>query len=187
MERYPYELICEIGSYLTNSSDLVSLLRTNKRYYRALQPILFRNDALYHNSSVLFWSAKYGSLDVMRMAIMWGADVNTKAHGCFKSLLDDMDDVGMLAGFKDQAIYPGQTTLIKAAWFNRSDMVALLLDRGANIHHLDHAGENALDAVHGIWTRSPKWVVTAPGEPDDCFRLLFRHGAQAYEEIRQIR
>src|SRR3569833_3298423 len=81
MDKLPYELIYQIGSHLSKDSDIYSFLRTCRRHFLILLPVLFRHNATNHNTSTLYKTARHGKREVAERAITYGANVGAGGGG----------------------------------------------------------------------------------------------------------
>ncbi|KAK3388710.1 hypothetical protein B0T20DRAFT_457304 [Sordaria brevicollis] len=87
IEGLPVELVLEIAESCDSFSDLASLARTSKWFYKILNPILYKLDVQSGNPCSLFWACQYGSLETLQLVHKAGASL-TQAWTSKKALRD---------------------------------------------------------------------------------------------------
>jgi ankyrin repeat protein len=93
------------------------------------------NEADVGGWTALHWAAQRGDLDMMRLLIDGGADVNARSKDI--RMIHSAVPTGASQG-------PLTTPLVAAAAAGHTSAVAMLLDHGAGLADLDHRGRTAL-------------------------------------------
>ncbi|KAK8109090.1 hypothetical protein PG984_014891 [Apiospora sp. TS-2023a] len=129
------EIICEHG---LEPVDLAHLASLHSALYQIAIPHLYKNDIQHGRSHCLMWAARNGSLRTLTNALDYGADPNMVGP-------DEADTENMLKRFADLPDFENirhdmrdvkeyGTPLHFAAKAGYNDIVAALLDAGANVH-----------------------------------------------------
>lgn len=124
----PNELILDIAELLESIADLGALVATNRRLYQTLNYILYRRDAKQETGGALGWGARQGLVNVIRMSLAQGADLNAYVP---------------VTGYDCERWSPWQcpsyitsrgklTPLHLAIFHEKEDVAALLIEYGAN-------------------------------------------------------
>ncbi|KAK8022610.1 hypothetical protein PG993_013377 [Apiospora rasikravindrae] len=137
----PVEILIEITCHSgLDPADLAHLATLHSALYHIAIPHLYKNDIQHGGSHCMFWAATNGRLQTLTKALEHGADPNVVGpdEADSEALLDAFADVGNPDNdhnFGDpllEEVYG--TPLHTAASFGHNDIVAALLDAGADVH-----------------------------------------------------
>ncbi|KAK7977946.1 hypothetical protein PG996_003997 [Apiospora saccharicola] len=117
-------------------ADLAHLATLHSALYHLVIPRLYKDNIRQRHAHCLFWAAKTGTLRTLSKALSYGADPNTAGP-------DEADTMEMLEAYADYT-----SLRIKVAWAQKvfgtplhfaaslghGEIVAALLDAGADIH-----------------------------------------------------
>ncbi|KAL5334637.1 ankyrin, partial [Aspergillus crustosus] len=87
----PSELILLITDVLVNQKDLNSFMRSNRRFYTVIRPVLYRHNAHHRNSSALLFAAKHGCTHLVQRLFAAGASLSASdtGEGCYYDVKPD--------------------------------------------------------------------------------------------------
>jgi ankyrin repeat protein len=106
----PNELLLIIAEHQDSQHDKNALARTNHRCHGLLNHHLYAYNAKHHAGSALHWGASHGLIRTVQVSLQQGADVESR---------DDRTD---------------SRPLIESTRLDHADIVALLMEHGANPH-----------------------------------------------------
>lgn len=76
LESLPVETLLQIAESCHSFADLASLARTNRWFYRVLNPLLYKLDVRSGSPCALFWACQVGSLETLKLVHKAGAALN---------------------------------------------------------------------------------------------------------------
>ncbi|KAH7185900.1 ankyrin repeat-containing domain protein [Fusarium flagelliforme] len=190
LRKLPNEMPCLIGAYC-QTGQLGSLSLVSRHFHALYNPCLYKHNILYDkpNKACVFWAAKKGSLDTLKLAFRYGADLNSTGA----------PSEGFIRTSAYSALDP-QTyaaPLHLAALYNHEHIVKWLLEKGTR---LDVPSRNLCGCkdLRNVRRLPPDWVFTPwypvhyaifHGGPinESILNLLLKHGAMyATEDLSPI-
>ncbi|KND92905.1 putative ankyrin repeat protein [Tolypocladium ophioglossoides CBS 100239] len=163
----PAEIILFVGEATNSSRSIAALARTGRRFYNALNVLLYKFNATRDHpaKSCLLWAAKSGCLETIKLGHRYGADLNVDG-----TTDDDWDFVE--DSIEGTAI-PFATPLQIAAHYDHFDIVQYLLESDVIIH----AESRNLCDCGGGKVRFPLHEAFYHCTNDDMAALLIEHGS----------
>ena len=76
----PNELLLRIAGCLDTAWDLNGFAQTNKFLHLMMNPVMYRYNIEFNNSSALSWAAEKGNISTVRLMVVAGADLETYTY-----------------------------------------------------------------------------------------------------------
>ncbi|KAJ5549344.1 hypothetical protein N7513_006578 [Penicillium frequentans] len=198
----PKELLIHISSFLSETSDLNALCRTNSIFHDLLTKILYRLD-IHQTSIALHWSAKHNQPSTTKKSLSAGADpqlisdFDNHVRGCTPlllaayygsesvlSLLLENDDINFNPNARDRKyLRPPISWAVKQG--HRHIVRALLRDERVDVNLEDKNGDTALLTAANISDWETVSLLVGSGRADP--RLRNRQGATALSKASRDR
>ena len=144
MAILPSELLLEIAEFMPSENDLVHLIKTCRHLYNNLIRLLYKTNVRQDEFSALIWSARRNLINVTKMSLDAGANVNTTSKGWMNmTALQVASSHGYLdiaklllskgASLEMKHSY-GLTALQFAVIRRHENIAMMLINRGADFH-----------------------------------------------------
>ena len=161
INHLPPDVLYDISDYVSSGS-LAALARTSRHFYSILNPHLYIKDIHYVDAdyACLFWAAKHGRLDTIKMAHSYGADLN----------------------FNRATTIAPPTPLHTAIKYLRPAVVEYIAQNGGELESPAWMSSAARPLPLGKALLARKIQPGGPGKMDAIAKILIRHGATMVDE-----
>ncbi|POR37516.1 Putative ankyrin repeat protein [Tolypocladium paradoxum] len=167
IEYLPAEIIFFVGEATNNSHAIAALARTGRRFYDALNDLLYKFNATrdHPSRSCLLWAAKSGCLETIKLGHLHGADLNVDGMRD-----DDWDFVDNDAECDEM---PFATPIQIATHHGHLDIIEYLIEHDVCLHV---ASQNLCNCGTGKM-RYPLHEALYHSTDDVAAKILIDHGA----------
>ncbi|KAI1406083.1 ankyrin repeat-containing domain protein [Hypoxylon fuscum] len=157
---------------ILDHKDLASLALVNRQLHTIANPLLYDFNEKYQHFSSVKIATENGNLHTLKVAAKLGKDLHFR------------DKNGDRSG-NSSVLFHGEHLLGLACTFNRPEIVAWLLDRGAVLEQTDECGPFGREVDHYHSTL----IIAFKANAEDLFLLLLSRGAnwRVFQGSRIIR